>query len=166
MHLKALAKSLLPREGKAPELPAELEELLEDLDEDEPSSLSRIRELSIEAGLHDHAWHEGVHACKVRFSCGDVGYIKASTGDENAGDEAPVGMMDKTRFDNFVRIGNVLEPPAEDEGAGTSGHISLPKAGPRMNVEKESSGLQMQWINGFMQRNEVYPFPLPGEVEG
>ena len=166
MHLKALAKSLLPREGKAPELPAELEELLEDLDEDEPSSLSRIRELSIEAGLHDHAWHEGVHACKVTFRCGDIGYIKASTDDENAGEDTPGGMMDKTRFNNFVKMGNILESLTDDKDAGSTVPITLPKAGTQLKAEKESSGLQMQWNSGFMQRNEVYPFLLPGEVEG
>ena len=150
MHLKALAKSLLPREGKAPELPAELEELLEDLDEDEPSSLSRIRELSIEAGLHDHAWHEGVHVCPVTFEVGDVGYISPSqSGARN--------IADRARFDGFVKLTNVYH----------HGSKGIPSAHgvDGLDISREVTGSQAQWVNGIRHSCETWPAPMPGDVQ-
>lgn len=165
VHLKALARLLLPSDGTSPELSPEFEELLEEMDEDEPPSLSRLRELSIKAGLHNHAWNEGVHACRVVFSCGDVGYIKRGRDEGEECHAKAIDMTDNTRFNDFVKVGNVFDIST---GHGVDGvkHQLLPTSTIKLDIENESFGQQTQWVNGFVQRNDVYPIVLPGDIEG
>lgn len=98
-HFRSIALNLLPKGGDSPALVEALEDFLDDDEEDRCRSLVRLRELKLDAGGHDHSWHEGVHACTVQFDVGDVGYISG----------ANVDPLDKDRFNNFVKIGNVLE---------------------------------------------------------
>ena len=126
---------------------------LDDDEEDRCRSLVRLRELKLDAGGHDHSWHEGVHACAVQFDVGDVGYISG----------ANVDLLDKDRFNNFVKIGNVLERTHTSSESGNG--VQVPFAS-QIPVVREASGMQTQWVNGFFNRQDVYPFILPGELEG
>lgn len=154
MHLKALVGIVLPKESQPPELSEDIEELLEadDDDDDETLTLSRLRELNVEAGAHDFAWNEGVHGCKIAFEAGDFGYIARDC----------VQMMDKSRFNDFVKIGNIFDVARGGKGVPAKSANAFDST----HVIKESTGLQMQWVNGFMQRCETWPFMLPGDVEG
>lgn len=165
MHLKALARLLLPNDGNSPELSPEFEEFLEEMDEDEPPSLSRLRELSINAGLHNHAWNEGVHACRVVFSCGDVGYIKRGRDEDEEFHAKAIDMTDNTRFNDFVKVGNVFDISTGHGVDGVKQQL-LPTSTIKLDTEKESFGQQTQWVNGFVQRNDIYPIVLPGDIEG
>ncbi|KLO11649.1 hypothetical protein SCHPADRAFT_461161 [Schizopora paradoxa] len=153
-HFRAIALNLLPKGGDSPALVEALEEFLDDEEEEDGCrSLVRLRELKIDAGGHDHSWHEGVHACSVQFDVGDVGYISG----------ANVDLLDKKRFNSFVKIGNVLERTRASTSENSN--VQLPVAS-QIPVVREASGMQTQWVNGFFNRQDVYPFILPGELEG
>ena len=163
-HVRALLRFLLPRQGQNPNLHSDLEELLGEADDDVPErslSVPRLRSISLELGYHDFAWREAIHSCEVKFAIGDVGYLSKPIVD--AGGNASWSLLDKERFNNFVKLGNLFETdlcPLKNFGGLNS------RDGLDLNVVNESDGLQMQWVNGFMQRQDVSPFELPGSVQG
>ncbi|KIK80862.1 hypothetical protein PAXRUDRAFT_764104 [Paxillus rubicundulus Ve08.2h10] len=91
-HLVTLARALLPSGSESPELPPKLQELIEDNDFDTPClTLRQVRDLTFQAGGHDHSWYER-HVPADKFFVGDIGYILPGTG-----------------WDSFVRLRNVFE---------------------------------------------------------
>ncbi|KAI0061298.1 hypothetical protein BV25DRAFT_1857529 [Artomyces pyxidatus] len=52
-------------------------------------------------------------------------------------------------FEDFVRLGNFLE-----------------LGDPMLDSFQETTGTQVQWVNGFTERQQASPFPLPGDLEG
>ena len=145
---------LLPKRGQPPELTQLAEELLDDEVEDGALTLSRLRDLNINAGTHDHAWHEGVHACKIEFHVGDIGYVPKDFDTSEGG----------TRFNNFVKLGNIYE--CGREGNEDEDKIDSTVPSPEMQVVREAIGSQSQWVNRFIQRSESHPFQFPGDIEG
>lgn len=115
----------------------ELHTSVDDLiSDDEPASLQALRAINLTAGAHDHTWHESIHNCSVSFRTGDVGFIPRT--------QRELG------FDAFVKVRNIFDdsPP------------------PPLALVRETTGQQSQWVNGFMQRQDSWPFVLPYEVEG
>ncbi|KAI0255628.1 hypothetical protein BJV78DRAFT_1279363 [Lactifluus subvellereus] len=90
-QLKGLLHSLLPRRREGPELSPELEDLLDDVDEDNPLTLRSLRALSIEQSRHDQTWP--ARAPVGALATGDYGYIPGGS----------------TNFADFVRLGNLLD---------------------------------------------------------
>ncbi|KAI5115691.1 hypothetical protein M0805_009703 [Coniferiporia weirii] len=156
-HVRALVLNMLPKAGHPPDLAEFAEELLEaDCEGGERGrprhSLSRIRIRNIEAGTHDFAWHEGIHSCPLNFTVGDVGFISR--------DYDHIQMSDKSRFDGFVKIGNVFDGGAIIEKASkTVQNVQ------GMDIVREVIGTQGQWNNGFHRSYEIFPFVLPDNVE-
>ena len=138
--------------------------------EDDTVSLSRLRELYAQTihGEADniYAWSENISNCRVKLVAGDLGYISSADAVDGR-----VDMMDKSRFRSFVKIGNIAQILTPGQSCGVASGNDIPKSNFRsarydMSVVKETSGTQMQWVNGFLQRQTVYPFLLPSEIEG
>lgn len=155
-HVRAFARVLLPSADQKPALTESSEALLEDLDFEEGDllcsslSLSRIRDQTIRAGMHEFSWNTSIHSCPVSFSVGDIGYISHSQG--------RIPLTDKARFDHFVKIGNVFDV--------FIGHGSLNHDSTGLSIIREISGTQSQWNNGFNGSNDIWPFIIPDNIEG
>ncbi|EJD04698.1 uncharacterized protein FOMMEDRAFT_153767 [Fomitiporia mediterranea MF3/22] len=152
-HIRMLARALLPRSDQEPKLGNHSEALLEDIEfekELDSISLRSVRSRSIRAGTHDFAWGTNVHSSPVTFTVGDFGYIPH--------DHGRICLTDKARFDHFVKVGNVFDD-LTDGTPETDGSLLL-------SIVREVTGSHGQWINGFHKTNEIWPFALPGDVEG
>jgi hypothetical protein len=160
------------RRTPSPALPKDVDKLLNEFEELEEVCLAKLRALTLnnDDGDDDYvqAWHERLNGCSVEIMAGDIGYITAKDGDEKA------DMTDSTRFDSFVKIGNVanifsplltFNHPSKTDDDKTD-EPSLQSVGYDFSAVKETSGTQMQWVNGFMQRQTIWPYTLPNEIEG
>ena len=148
-HVRALTNILLPNGNKLG-LMKPAEHLLDD-DEGQardPVSLLNIRKQSIEAGEHEFAWQADIHSCPISFSVGDVGYISHEQGRAT--------LTDKTRFDRFVKVGNIFDDTL----------LQNTKLNQKLSIIREVSGSLGQWTNGFHRSDEIWPFPLPEDIEG
>ncbi len=134
-QLKALLQSLLPRRREGPALSPELEDLLDDVDEDNPLTLRALRTLCIQQSRHDQTWQ--ARAPVGSLTIGDYGYI-------------PGGSTD---FANFLCLGNILD----DEG-GKAVEINGETHGTMLVRTSGPGGFPPQ-------RQPASPFMLPDEME-
>ena len=150
-HMKMLLQSLLPERGDQgsviytdrgldPKLSPPVEDLLED--DEEEISLGELRRVAIETGRHNFTWHESVSKCAVKFEPGDIGFISG----------------EGTRFESFLKVGNIFELSESKEKAALKKYD--------ISVVKETLGTQYQWLNGFRDNREAWPFVLPDDLEG
>ncbi|KAL5478678.1 hypothetical protein ACEPAI_1955 [Sanghuangporus weigelae] len=152
-HVRALATVLLPTVEQKPGLSNVSETLLEDADFDFGSSsmpLSRIRRQALNAGMHEFAWHAAIHSCHNTFAVGDIGFISC--------EHRRVSITDPSRFDHFVKVGNLVDELAVQADGVES------KEG--LSIVREVTGSYGRWVNGFHKSEEAWPFPSPGNVEG
>ena len=150
--MKALASVLLPTVEQKPELSSVSEMLLEDADFDFGSGsipLPRIRRQAIHAGMHEYSWQIAIHSCQNTFEVGDIGFIDR--------ERCRVSITDPSRFDHFVRVGNLIEEMTAQTG-GTEKEC--------LEVVREVTGSYGRWVNGFYKSEEAWPFPVPNNIEG
>lgn len=151
-HMKMLLHTLLPERGDQgsviyldrglePNLSPSIEELL---DEEDDISLAGLRAIAIKAGRHTHTWHEAVSKCAVKFEPGDIGFL--------SGEEAG--------FNGFVKVANVLDFTSLNLGGTEKRSVKYD-----VSIIKETLGTQSQWVNGFHENQEAWPFVLPDELE-
>lgn len=157
-----MTRSLLPSHTSSQlSLKEAIGEALDDFDDD-VVSLTRLRELIISSGADGeddvHDWYEKVGNCKVKFMAGDIGYIPSDVNGVRQTD-----MMDNSRFNSFVKLGNVSNLP---DAVPPPGSATSLEQGYDMSAVMETTGTQMQWVNGFVQRQPTWPFVLPNEIEG
>lgn len=97
-HLVSVIRGLLPPDDAPIALPPRVKALIRDQAEEEIStsttklSLRQMRLSNIEAGVHNHVWHENGGVPADKFSVGDFGYIPSGND-----------------FKNFVILGNVIQ---------------------------------------------------------
>ncbi|KAL5498101.1 hypothetical protein ACEPAH_2231 [Sanghuangporus vaninii] len=152
-HIRALATVLLPTIDQKPELSNVSKTLLEDADFDFGSSalpLSRIRRQALNAGIHEFAWHAAIHSCRNTFAVGDIGFISC--------EHRRVSITDPSRFDHFVKVGNLIDELAVQMDGMES------KEG--LSIVREVTGSYGRWVDGFHKSEEAWPFPTPGNIEG
>ncbi|KAI9509001.1 hypothetical protein F5148DRAFT_1283415 [Russula earlei] len=134
-QLKGLLHSLLPRRREGPSLSPELEDLLDDVDVDNPPTLHSLRAFCIEQSRHDQTWHSRAPANAL--AAGDYGYIPGEL----------------TDFANFVRLGNIQSDEDCKEKMDVVGRThGLMLVRPSGN-------------SGFPQRQPATPFLIPDEME-
>ena len=96
-HLVSVIEGLLPPDDAPIALPTRVKALIEDQAEEETFvstsklSLRQMRLSNIEAGVHNHIWHENGGVPPDMFSVGDFGYIPSGND-----------------FKKFVILGNVI----------------------------------------------------------
>jgi hypothetical protein len=98
-HLASVVRGLLPADDAPISLPSRVKDLIGVSDEEDSEdpftstiklNLRQIRLSNIEAGTHNHVWHENSGVPAHKFTVGDYGYI-------------PPG----SEFKDFVNLGNV-----------------------------------------------------------
>jgi len=139
---------LLPRRREGPGLSADLEDLLDDADEDNPLTLRALRAHCIGQSRHDQTWHAG--APVGALTAGDYGYL-------------PEG---STNFANFVRLGNIQDGSGEDGKAKEMMEVVGKTHGTmlmRSSSHSTSSIPQRQPANAFLLPDELecWPVALP-----
>ncbi|KAH9977429.1 hypothetical protein BJV74DRAFT_888489 [Russula compacta] len=138
-QLMGLLQSLLPRRREGPGLSAELEDLLDDADEDNPLTLRALRTHCIEKLRHDQTWH--ARAPVGALTTGDYGYI-------------PGGSTD---FANFVRLGNIQDG---EDGKEMMMEVVGKTHGTMLVRSSASSG-----VVPLPQRQPANTFLIPDEME-
>ncbi|KAH8084920.1 hypothetical protein BXZ70DRAFT_567025 [Cristinia sonorae] len=137
-HLGLLARALLPDEGNAAEVSAQLSEMIDGDEDDEDNdftshtiSLRQIRLSALSMKNHETMWRNGSIPA-FKFSVGDLGYI-------------PEGKD----FDSFCKLQNVM----------TDGLASF-------ELAHSVLGWQGCWEGPYRKRQDLQAFPAPFDVWG